>query len=238
MKLFSKLSVKLQLTILCFLIATLSVGIFAAIIFTLSAAVVIQLAERNANQAIVFATKYLYTRIEDLNANMIAFQAKEALNHSLLHRVLYIKQPAAILKSNIDLSGITSYLDNITLAETGKVFLCYDSHIINKTKLKLGIQLTNNPTIFNDMFKSREAQTRTISIDSSALLVKSLPLSNIGMFLLSVVRIDEFSTEIENVNRETVIRKVTELKSLQAQITPRFLYNTLNSIIALSKTTE
>ncbi len=89
MKLFSKLSVKLQLTILCFLIATLSVGIFAAIIFTLSAAVVIQLAERNANQAIVFATKYLYTRIEDINANMIAFQAKEAVNHSVASCLIY-----------------------------------------------------------------------------------------------------------------------------------------------------
>ena len=31
---------------------------------------------------------------------------------------------------------------------------------------------------------------------------------------------------IENVNHETEVRKMAELKALQAQITPHFLYNT------------
>lgn len=403
MKIHGRLSIQLELTILCVLIALLSLGSFATVVFVRSSVVVKQLAERNNNQVISSAANYLHTRIDDINADMISFQAKEnvqavlsgksktdtaadiaALENAILeidpfqihiqyselyvlgrddfpslgnsHSIfsdaqlkndiwynsvltsetsanwqihdsvagqsfivvsrliydIYTKKPVAILKSNINLREITSYLDDITLAETGKIFLCSGSHIVNKTGSPLGSKLANNSIVFNEMFKSGEKQTKTIMIDNAAWLVQSAPIDNTGMFLLSAVKIDEFSsahsaitsaiiitaviivllaivlsyfisllitkpihllsnqmnnynieqnvllptssknevgilvesfkemdkqihTLIENINRETEIRKIAELKALQAQITPHFLYNTLNSISLLAK---
>lgn len=222
------------------------------------------------------------------------------------------QKPTAILKANIDMRNFTDYLETVTLADTGKIFLCSAHHIVNGSKSALGGQLANNNVIFNDMLKSGVEETRTIHLGGDEWMLKSCPLGEKGMFLVGAVKINEFSSAqssittaifvtalllmffslalilfistmitrpiyelsdkmknynimhnnsvqiasddemgvlfesfnamnktiidlIEDVKKETKIRKVAELKALQAQITPHFLYNTLNSVAALSK---
>lgn len=221
-------------------------------------------------------------------------------------------QPVAVLKSNIDMQNFTDYLDSIILADTGKMFLCSDSHIVNRTDSALGNKLVNNPVIFRDMLAKSDIETRTITLDNEKWLVKSYPLYGSDIFILGVVKINEFNSAqgaivtamlttgillfllsitlilfittmitkplsilskrmqnytiehnntihpdsqdeigvlfesfnsmnetilqlIKNVQYETEIRKIANLRALQAQITPHFLYNTLNSISALAK---
>lgn len=222
------------------------------------------------------------------------------------------KKPAAVLKADISSSVFADYLDSITLAKTGKVFLCSDTHILNVSKSELGSRLANNPVIFDDMLTKNYSQTCNVKINNEKWLIRTTPLAATKMYLLGAVKINEFSsaqssitmailvtsaalillsflfifvtstiitkpilrlssfmrsysiekdekidtvfedeigtlynsfnlmndtihTLITNIKNETKIRKLAELKALQAQITPHFLYNTLNSISALSK---
>lgn len=238
-----------------------------------------------------------------------------AHSYAVASKIIYdvnTKKPMAILKATIDLNLFTDALNSITLADTGKIFLCAGTHIINNFDSSLGIQLTNNKVIAGEMLCSGKEETRTIIQSNDKWMIKSYPLSGTGLYVLGAVKINEFNTAqksiaaaiivtgavltllalslalfisriivkpllkltgqmnnyrlehsnaiypnskdeigflfesfntmdktihslIDERNRESEIRKTAELKALQAQITPHFLYNTLNSIGALAK---
>lgn len=404
-KFFSNLSIKLKITLTCICIVTVSLLLFTVVIMTRSSYIVTHLAEKNMQQSLNFANSHINTLIDDVNARLLTFQAKESVqrilsasNHpdpdgeldtleqdlfeldifqsliqkselcilteqtsfplpsdtqfifsdktltndpwyntvlscadsvywqildsynanrsyAVASKIIYdvnTKKPMAILKSTIDLNTFTDSLNSIALADTGKIFLCADNHIINQSGSALGNMLTNNKVIVNEMLKSSRTETRTIIMSNEKWLIKSLPLSSKGLYVMGAVKISEFNaaqksiaaaiiitgltltlfallltlfisrliikplslltrrmndyrlehnntvypnsadeigvlfesfntmdktihTLIEDKNRESQIRKTVELKALQAQITPHFLYNTLNSITALAK---
>lgn len=222
------------------------------------------------------------------------------------------KKPTALLQAKIKISTFTDIVDKITLAETGKIFLCTQSHLVNPSNTKLGRDLTNNPALFNGMLKKEGRQYDYIYLDGHKYYVCTNPIPDTRLYLIGAVKISEFNSAqksltlailmtavfllifsilfimyvsslitkplsvltkkmsglnysthntitpqsndeigilfntfnamqnkiadlIESVNREIKIRRIAELKALQAQITPHFLYNTLNSICALSQ---
>ncbi len=220
--------------------------------------------------------------------------------------------PIAILKANINVRNFTNVIDNVTLAETGKLFLSSATHLVGYNNSELGLQLVNDKTLFNDMLKSDKNETRSTILDGKRCLISTYPIKDTGMFLVGAVRISEFRATqtalsvaiimtaiallllslmfiwiisltvtrplsvltsamrhyepgtvaplksnandelgvlfsvfnnmqttinnlIENIEHESSVRKRAELRALQAQITPHFLYNTLNSVCVLAK---
>lgn len=222
------------------------------------------------------------------------------------------KHPVAVLKANINIRSFTNVINNVSLADTGRLFICSANHIIDYDTSDIGMHLVNSTVLFNDMLTSGTNETRKIILGGDSSLISTYPIKDTGMFLVGAVRIKEFrSTQnaisiaivitalilllfslifiwfvsftitkpisaltsimhhykpgsttliktnsrdeigvlfstfnkmqitikelLENIELESSIRKRAELKALQAQITPHFLYNTLNSVCMLAE---
>ncbi len=221
-------------------------------------------------------------------------------------------EPVAVLKANVNIRNFTKIIDDVTLGETGRLFISSENHLVDYDTSEIGQHLTNSKVLFSDMLRSSQSETRTTSIDGESFLISTHPIKDTGLSLVGAVRIREFlSTRnaiitaifiaaimllllslifimvvsmmitkplsvltqamrcyepgritpvktdandeigvmfsvfnnmqitikelIDNIEHETLLHQQAELKALQAQITPHFLYNTLNSVCMLAK---
>lgn len=221
-------------------------------------------------------------------------------------------EPVAVLKANVNIRNFTKIIDDVTLGETGRLFISSENHLVDYDTSEIGQHLANSKVLFSDMLRSSQSETRTTSIDGESFLISTHPIKDTGLSLVGAVRIREFlSTRnaiitaifiaaimllllslifimvvsmmitkplsvltqamrcyepgritpvktdandeigvmfsvfnnmqitikelIDNIEHETLLHQQAELKALQAQITPHFLYNTLNSVCMLAK---
>ena len=221
-------------------------------------------------------------------------------------------EPVAVLKANVNIRNFTKIIDDVTLGETGRLFISSENHLVDYDTSEIGQHLANSKVLFSDMLRSSQSETRTTSIDGESFLISTHPIKDTGLSLVGAVRIREFlSTRnaiitaifiaaimllllslifimvvsmmitkplsvltqamrcyepgcitpvktdandeigvmfsvfnnmqitikelIDNIEHETLLHQRAELKALQAQITPHFLYNTLNSVCMLAK---
>ncbi len=221
-------------------------------------------------------------------------------------------EPVAVLKANVNIRNFTKIIDDVTLGETGRLFISSENHLVDYDTSEIGQHLANSKVLFSDMLRSNQSETRTTSIDGESFLISTHPIKDTGLSLVGAVRIREFlSTRnaiitaifiaaimllllslifimvvsmmitkplsvltqamrcyepgritpvktdandeigvmfsvfnnmqitikelIDNIEHETLLHQRAELKALQAQITPHFLYNTLNSVCMLAK---
>ena len=82
-KFFSNLSIKLKITLTCICIVTVSLLLFTVVIMTRSSYIVTHLAEKNMQQSLNFANSHINTLIDDVNARLLTFQAKESVQRIL-----------------------------------------------------------------------------------------------------------------------------------------------------------
>ncbi|MBE5040891.1 cache domain-containing sensor histidine kinase [Ructibacterium gallinarum] len=220
------------------------------------------------------------------------------------------KEPTAIVKLNIDMDYFNNILKDIRLANTGRVFLTTENHIINSYNVPLINQLKNNDILFQTMLKKNH-DTQYTEIDNVRYLLVSYALQDTGLYLVGCVNVKEFgdsgiilqriylsvlllmliliptilylissyitktitnladkmknykfesnievpkgrrdeihslytsynimqdiiSNLVKDINTAAKIQKKTELKALKIQLTPHFLYNSLNSIAVMA----
>ena len=102
-------------------------------------------------------------------------------------------EPIAVLKAEISLREFSNGINDIVLAETGRLFLSSQTSLVRNGNSALEQHLVNHPLLFSDMLKSHENELRTTTLDGENWLVSSYPLQNTGLYLIGAVKVNEFS---------------------------------------------
>ena len=117
--------------------------------------------------------------------------AKELINTTT-------KEPIAILRLIIDIDYFDNILKDIKLADTGRLFLTTDTHIINPSSEFVNNNLANHELLFQKMLKQTSAKEYA-EIDNELYFLSSYALQNTGLYLVGYVRIKEFENSSNNL---------------------------------------